>query len=214
MKRLLLPLFSAALLSVTAHASVVTLAFDDEYAQNSNGASPNTFYKSLYGVTISGTYAGVIGGIGNGDPGNWGLYGTNGSAFLGTNQGSNTSLTFTFNQPATFFTIDIGARASGNTVGLTATGYNGSTAVGTPQTFLETSNSTANGTWGTLSYGSTPITSITILPTSGVNSTFAYGFDNVTFTPSGVPEPSTWFLLLAGLGLLGCVNRWRGRGAA
>ena len=210
----LFSMLAAGAISVASAHTATVINFDDAYAANGNSSSPNTFYQAADGVTISGTYAGVIGGIGNGDPGNWSLYGTNGSAFLGTNRGSSTSLTFTFNQAVTNFTIDIGVSASNNTVGLTATGYNNGTATGTPQNFLETSNTATDGTWGTLSYGSTPITSITLLPTSGVNSYFAYGFDNVQFTPAAVPEPATWVALAAGAGLLGAAWRSRSRGGA
>jgi hypothetical protein len=63
--------FAGALLTISATcAAAATISFDDAYA--ASVFNPATYYKALDGVTISGTYTGVIGGVGNGDPGNLG----------------------------------------------------------------------------------------------------------------------------------------------
>ena len=69
----------ASLSDVTPQSTnLTTINFDDAFAENGNGFNPATYYS---GVSISGTYFGVVGGVGNGDPGNWSLAGSNGSVF-------------------------------------------------------------------------------------------------------------------------------------
>jgi hypothetical protein len=59
------------------------LNFDDAYAIYGTGASPEWYYGT-FGVHFDNTAGlGLIGGVGNGDLGNWDIEGTNGSAAWG-----------------------------------------------------------------------------------------------------------------------------------
>src|ERR1019366_2643077 len=99
LRRITGTIFTVTLLIFSGHAaSAGVLTFDDAYAALGQGGNPATYYSSE-GVTISGTYFGLVGGVGNGDPGNWSLEGTNGYAFLGCNEGDSCSPTFTFTSP-------------------------------------------------------------------------------------------------------------------
>ncbi len=63
------------------------LAFDDAYAVLGDGANPETFYGT-FGVHFDNAAGyGLIGGMGNGDPGNWDIQGSNGPAAWGLWQG-------------------------------------------------------------------------------------------------------------------------------
>jgi|GEM_PF-1168079 len=55
-----------------------TVNFDETYNVVPIGNIAN-FYSNTHGVSFAGGF--LVGGIGNGDPGNWGIEGTNGSAF-------------------------------------------------------------------------------------------------------------------------------------
>ena len=74
---------------LAAQASLI--AFDDAWSALGQSGDPGSFYVESDGATISGIYTGLIGGNGNGDPGNWNLEGINGSAFLGCNSGDSCS---------------------------------------------------------------------------------------------------------------------------
>ena len=50
---------------------------------------------------------------------------------------------------------------------------------------------------------------LTITALAGPNTTDY--FDSFVFSPSSVPEPATWTLLLCGAGLFGVVRQWRKR---
>lgn len=104
-------------------ASAATVTFDDAYASLGDLGNPATYYSSE-GLTISGTYLGVIGGIGHGDPGGWGLEGTNGSVFLGCNDGDSCSPTFNFSSSVDDVSVDIGL-ANDWSATFTVTGYLG-----------------------------------------------------------------------------------------
>ena len=55
----------ASLSDVTPQSiNLTTINFDDAFAEHGNGFNPATYYS---GVSISCTYFGVVGGVGNGD---------------------------------------------------------------------------------------------------------------------------------------------------
>src|SRR5262245_11558029 len=68
--------------AIHATASAEVIAFDDAYMVLSDGGDPNDFYAT---PDFVGPYFGLVGGLGYGDPGNWGIEGTAGSAFWGFN---------------------------------------------------------------------------------------------------------------------------------
>jgi hypothetical protein len=200
MKQITAGIFSVALLAMAAgSASATVINFDDAYASLGNIGNPATYYSSSDGVTISGTYFGLVGGVGNGDPGNWQLAGTNGSAFLGCNQGDTCSPTFNFDSPASNVSLDLGL-SYGTTTTFTVSGYLNSTLVDS-KTMTISDPDTTTGTWGTLALSGA--VNKVVVSTSGAD---AYGVDNVVFNAgAATPEPATWSVLAGGLGLMAAV---------
>ena len=194
MRRIAGTIFTVTLLVFSGHAaSAGVLTFDDAYAALGQGGNPATYYSSE-GVTISGTYFGLVGGVGNGDPGNWSLEGTNGSAFLGCNEGDSCSPTFTFTSPQDV-SLDIGFN-DGDSASFTVTGYLDSTPVGS-ETLTITNPNTETGTWDTFSLSGA--VDEVVISSSGAG---AYGVDNVNFT-AAAPEPASFSMLLLGAAGLG-----------
>lgn len=199
MKKLSFGLAVAAVMGVASTASAATIAFDDAYAFGGNLFRPGTFYQGSQGVTISGTYLGTIGGIGNGDPGNWSLLGTNGSAFLGCNAGLSCSPTFSFASDVASLSLDLGLGGNpGWTANFSVTALLDGVPVATQGLTLAAVSDP--GPWGTVSFD-TPLDQIRVTATYG-GGAFAFGIDNVVYTnATGVPEPAT--LGLFGLAVLG-----------
>ena len=182
-------------------ANAIIVDFEDAFAANttpSNNYDPATFYQATDGVTFSGTYSGVWGGVGNGDPGNWDLEGTNGSAFLGTNQSTSGSPTINFADSVTDLSFDVGV-AFGWNIDFLVTGFlNGSTIE--TQTFSITDDNNGEGTWSTVNLAN-EVDSVTVQMTGGTAS--AFGIDNYSGTASAsVPfefSPAMGLLLVGGL---------------
>nr|MEA2798274.1 hypothetical protein [Phenylobacterium sp.] len=204
MPRKLLFIAGAAALALLAQAANATTITFDEFPASNNGASLTGAY-SLAGVTFAGTNAGIWSGLTGGDPGNWGIEGTNGTQFLGYNS--------LYADTATFFAAVSSAQldfsrsngSSDDTVTLNA--FDGASLVDTQTVVLGAIN-----TWSTLSVSGSHITSLTW---SATGSAFhPYAVDNFVFaqggvTPGGVPEPSTWALALIGFGGVGAALRRR-----
>ncbi|MEZ4238981.1 MAG: hypothetical protein R3F59_23075 [Myxococcota bacterium] len=81
------------------------LNMDDAWAVSGQGGSPNDLY-GVYGLNFDdvGVGYGLIGGVGNGDPGNWDIEGTNGSAAWGLWPGTHG---ITFNGPVEGLSFDV-----------------------------------------------------------------------------------------------------------
>ena len=181
---------------VSEQANATTITFD-EFAATNNNVALTTAYSSL-GVLFSGTNAGTWGGNSNGNPGNWGLEGTNGPQFLGFNGSNNGySETVQFASAITAASLDF-SRSNGSVDGsITLTAFDGVTPVSSDTSALGALNS-----WSTLSVSGAGITSI---EWSGTGSGFhPYGVDNFVFS-TGVPEPSTWAMMLLGFAGLGLI---------
>lgn len=192
----------AAFAALTPHSAMAgsVINFEEFPAINDNGTLPANAYSSL-GVTFQGTDDGsTFGGIGAGDPGNWGLLGTNGSTFAGFN-GSSYALNMLFAAPVSSFSLDA-SRANGSSNGrLTITGLFNGAIVGTSAVNLGAVNQ-----WSTLSLGGV-FNQINI---SGTGTGFhPFGIDNIRFesVQSAVPEPATWATMLLGFGLIGGAMR-------
>ena len=65
-RKFCLQVWQVCLMYMTQSSNLTTINFDDAFAEHGNGFNPATYYS---GVSISGTYFGVVGGVGNGDPG-------------------------------------------------------------------------------------------------------------------------------------------------
>jgi hypothetical protein len=193
-----------AMLATVANAATIT--FDEFAATNNNVAIQNEY--SGVGVTFGGNNAGTWGGNLNGNTGNWGLGGTNGSAFLGNNgqtvNNYDTSIFFT--TAVSFVSVDI-SRSNGSFDGQTITAL----AYDAADTLLGSTNVItllSVNSWSTVSLNFVGIRKV-VLDGSSVGYS-PYGIDNLQFSAAAaVPEPLTLWLLGAGLiGLAGVSRRY------
>ena len=91
-------LLTTSLMATATSAGAEVISFDEMTATNSNCCYLTSEYLDL-GVTFETTDDGSVwGGLSNGNPGTWGLEGTNGPAFLGFN-GASYSATMLFDVP-------------------------------------------------------------------------------------------------------------------
>ena len=205
------------LLVASQSATAVTISFDEVAANNSNAAITSLYASQ--GVTFGSDNSGIWGGQSQGDPGNWALEGSNGTAFLGNNGINNgnayvTSINFSSLMSNVSFDV---SRSNGSTAGqsLVASAYQGGTLHSSRSIVLGGINS-----WTSVAFGIGSITSLII--TGSATGFSPYGIDNLQFMRtdnllSGInqlqgavthaPEPTTYFMLLAGLGLLGFMTR-------
>jgi len=204
------------LLSALQPVLAATITFDEFPAHNSN-----SMLSSLYaplGVTFGGN-SGIWDGLSAGDPGNWALEGSNGTAFLGNNGFNNggsfvTSIYFETLMSNVSFDV---SRSNGSSPGqsLTASAYSGTDLLSSQTILLGPVNS-----WASMAFGHGSISSLIITgSTTGFspfgldnlqfNNTLVSGLDIGDFEVTAIPEPETYALMLAGLGLLGGVVRSR-----
>lgn len=187
-----LALIAGLTMSLGAQAAV-TITFDEFPATNDNAPITNEY--AGFGVTFGATNAGTWGGLSAGDPGNWDLEGTNGPAFLGNNDAGYITSIF-FSSLINNVSFDA-SRSSGSDAGqtLTISAYNGAALVASQTiTFGDINN------WTSVSFATTGIDSLIL---DGSDTGFSpYGIDNLVIA---VPEPETYGMLLAGLGLIGFI---------
>jgi len=180
-------------------AGEIVLTFDDIPAYTGNNIDDviREQYSSL-GVHFNddGRAGGIVrAGISNGDPGNWKLEGTNGPNFLGQNIYGLTGI-IDFDMPIYGFSVDA---AEGNAPGLVDLVFD---AYG-PGGLLETETASSPvGIWTTIAFSTkSGITHIDF------HSNSDYGLDNMRFSTTPLPEPSTWLLATIGAGGLWFVGR-------
>lgn len=191
-------LFVAAVVVTSHTAQASTITFDEFAATNNNAP----YIQSLFGETFTGTNSGTWGGIAHGDPGNWGIEGTNGSNFLGFNGAHGYGEVVSFATAVNSVALDV-SRSNGSADGeITFQAFNGATFLGSATYSLGAINS---WTHVSLNYAGT-----TSVAWSGTGSSFhPFGVDNLSFNVTAVPEPETYAMFLAGLGLMGAVARRR-----
>ena len=199
MNKFILAAAAASTIVVAAPASAAVITFDEVAPQNGANALPANQYSSL-GVTIQATDdSGTWGGNSAGNPGNWGLQGTNGAAFSGFN-GDSYSMSLLFATNITSISLDA-SRSNGSQDGtITLQGFLNGSLVNSTSVGLGAIN-----TWSTL--GLTGVfDKVTI---SGTGTGFhPFGIDNINFSGS-VPEPATWAMMLLGFGGIGLTMRRR-----
>lgn len=194
---------AALLLGLMTPAMAAVITFDEFAADNTNGGIPAARYAYL-GVTFTSTDDGsTFGGLGAGDPGNWGLMGTNGSTFSGYN-GSSYGAGMLFGSDVTGVSLDA-SRSNGSAAGSTFTleGWLDGALVDTETVTFGDIN-----TWSTVSLTG----NFDELRWSGAGAGFhPFGVDNIRWdAATSVSAPGT--LLVAGLalGLLGATRRRAG----
>jgi len=211
---------AAFLLLAAPLSGAAMITFDELPAGNANTAITNLYGSA--GVTFGTDNSGIWSGLSQGDPGNWDLEGTNGGAFLGNNGASNGNSYVTsifFSSMASDVSFDV-SRSNGSSAGqtLTASAYSGLALLSTQMVLLGAINS-----WTSMVFGIGGISSLVI---SGSTAGFSpFGLDNLQFSTNGhpatdgigdvttnvtaIPEPGTYAMMLAGLGLMGFVARRR-----
>ncbi len=194
------PILLAALAWLAAVSLPAQVVFTIDFENLANGTQPGENYAAQ-GVHFSSGSFGVVGGLGNGDPGNWSIGGTAGSKFVGFN--GPYAMTVTFDTPQAYVGLDV-SRSNGSspTDTFTLTAFSGTTELASTTVPLPTIN-----VWQTVSFTLAGITSVQM--TSNGGSFRPYGFDRLQFSTTAIPEPSTWTLL--GLGLVAAVVAIRRR---
>jgi hypothetical protein len=179
------------------YGSAFGISFDDAFADNGYGSDPATYYLSSHGITVWGIYFGVA----VGDIGGWGMDGTDGPAFLGTDSPVFGIPSFDFDVDQGRVDLDIGI-GGGSSDTYTVTAYLLGSLVDTDVISI-TDDLNGSGTWKTATVIG-PLDEIRVTADSG----FDFGIDNVVKL---VPEPGTALSLLAGAGLLAMMARRRKR---
>jgi hypothetical protein len=190
-------------MAMTASAPVAAQAIVVDFQATCGGSTtpPCTVGNTYAGVglTFTPNNQDVCMGISNGDPGNWGLQGTNSAKFLcfnGGNPGYNMDLTLA--APTNTFSLDV-SRSNGSQPGDTFTlnVLNGGTLLGTQTVTLGNINS-----WTTITLQASGINHVTW---TGNGAGFhPYGVDNLLIgiapgASSPIPAASPWTLAALGL---------------
>ena len=198
-------------LSLASPALGAVVSFDDAWVDlDSSGDyglyrdQVEVYYQGSHGLRIGGGYWIIAAGNGNGDPENFNLEGTAGSAFLGANDGIGTGPIFWFDSPVNSVSIDVGLPGFGWESEITVTGYAGATLVDTDT--VQILSLTDPGNWATATLDGS-VDRIEIL--LGAGNGLAFGVDNVQFEVTAIPEPASCLILL--LGASGIVSRRRNR---
>lgn len=200
---------SALVLGASAHAS--TSFFNNEAAFLAAAAAPLNFESFENATSPSATTVAFAGGTfacaGTGYcPGFFGTW------TLGADTGvqsvyfaSPDSATFTFNSPITAFGVHIGGAGDVSPNTLTATLGNGDSGLALNNYTGDYSVFGSNNQY----FGAISTTAFTTVTFTTSNSGDGIAFDSMSFGVAAVPEPETYAMLLAGLGVMGAVARRR-----
>ena len=99
---------------VQCEEPIILTEADIDFEDFPDGTHVVDQYSAL-GIYFAGSAYGIVGGLAEGDPGNWDLEGTAGSHFLGFNGGSYQD-TLSFDAPITSFSLDV-SRSNGSSSG-------------------------------------------------------------------------------------------------
>jgi hypothetical protein len=164
--------FSSSLLAAMLLASAGVaqpLIFDDLPRNQQVGEG----YGAL-GVHFALSDFGVVGGLGEGDPGNWSLEGTNGTAFMGFNGSPSYDMDIHFDARVVDFSMDASrSNGSGDGDGLSVQFWMGDETVFKTEIAFKEIN-----TWTTISYAG-PLDRVTFQGSGG--GFHPYGVDNIVF---------------------------------
>ncbi len=179
LKYLLLAISTVIVSMQVARASTIT--FDESPATNDHSSYDGA---TVLGAEFSPTKAnaGTWGGNSNGDPGRWGLEGTNGPQFLGFDgrEPSSYSETVTFDTPVSSVSLDFSRANESTDVTIILKAFDGSVFLGSTTVDLGEIN-----TWSTLSVAFPDISKIFW---DGTGTGFhPYGADNLTFETAAIP---------------------------
>lgn len=179
-------LLALSLLAIMSIASADIITFDEFPAMNNNAALTNAY--AGIGVTFDTRNSGTWDGIANGDPGNWGVNGTNGPNFLGNNGGTYQESIF-LGTGVDDISLDA-SRTNGSSAGqqLTVDEYNAAAVL----VASETLTLGAINTWSTFDLGGLDGTELVL--TGSINGFSPYAIDNIQFS-SSVPEPTSVILM-------------------
>jgi hypothetical protein len=192
----------ALLLTATTVAAPVAAQTTVDFQATCGGAvsgacTVGTTYVGV-GLTFTPNTQDVCMGNSNGDPGNWGLEGTNSAKFLcfnGGNPGYNMDLALT--TPTDTFRLDV-SRSNGSQAGdtFTISGLNGATLLTTQIVTLGPINS-----WTTVTLSAPGINHVTW---TGNGAAFhPFGVDNIVTGaasgPASIPTQSPWTLAAVAL---------------
>ena len=217
--RIHLSAIAATLLLAASQSAIAATITFDEFSANKNNTAITSLYAPL-GVAFGIDNSSIWSGLSQGDPGNWNLEGSNGAAFLGNNgiNNSNSYVTsINFSSLMSNVSFDV-SRSNGSQPGqtLTASAYGGTALLSSQSIVFGAINS-----WTSIAFGMGGISSLVIRGSATGFSPF--GLDNLQFTRTNnlvvsgvnqpqvevtaVPEPETYALMIAGLGLLGFFAR-------
>lgn len=185
-------LFGAFIFMVSASVSAAVIDFEDAYAAFGYRGQVGDFYADK-GLTVSGNYFGLIGGVSQGDPGNFDLEGTNGPSSLAVNTITHTiDLNF---DAVVDLTLDLGIDF-GYTSDITIITYAGGAEVSNNMITLTDTLNNGYGTWYDMSWEG--VDRVFLEATSGWR---AWSIDNLVFETAEVPEPA--MIAVLAIGLLG-----------
>lgn len=189
-------LVTSVALAVSSFANAGLIDFEDAWDDLGYRGQPDNYYLA-YGLTISGDYFGLISGVTQGDSGNFDLEGTNSPAVLAVNTlGHTIELIF---GSSTNVSLDIGV-AFGNSSNVLVSTYLGGNLISSNTLTISDSLNGGFGTWTQQDW--VGVDKIELQASGGYR---AWAIDNVQFTKTEVPEPST--LAVFALSLMGFASR-------
>lgn len=192
--KLLNGLVASLALIVSGLANAGLIDFEDAWDDLGYTGQPGNYYLAD-GLTIGGNYFGLISGVTQGDSGNFDLEGTNSPAVLAVNTiGHTIELIF---GSSTNVSLDIGV-AFGNTSDVLVSTFLGGNLISSNTLTISDTLNGGFGTWTQQNW-----VGVDKIELQAIGQYRAWAIDNVQFTTTKVPEPSTLAVFALGLMCLG-----------